>query len=320
MLPNLILLLVKNIQRLTVVDIHLFRHWRWQIIGLILFFSFEINAEPNRFEELNIRAGFFLTSFPYISRTDAEIGLKFWGEQVGKSQNINVNIDFYNNIKQMRADFDVGKINFIVASPIVILKNFERASLANGFTLSRQGLSSENLVIVTRQHESLDEFKNLVGKKIGLLSNDNISEAYLDFLSLKYLAQPYQKRFSKVVFFNKKTQLVYDLFFKKVDAIIIFESSYLVAAELNPQIKQTTQIISSLPDLKIGLGLFHKSVPAEFREKIISYWVNLGKTPGDQYLLQMFQSDTFERVSLEDLSSTEDFLSDYQGLLQHYKK
>jgi hypothetical protein len=53
---------------------------------------------------------------------------------------------------------------------------------------------------------------------------------------------------------------------------------------------------------------------------VITYWLNLGNAAGDQYLLQMFNSDKFERASPEDLRTVEYFLSDYQSLLQHYKK
>jgi ABC-type phosphate/phosphonate transport system substrate-binding protein len=316
---NLIFLILNILKGLISFD-RPCRQWRWLMIGTVFFVSFATNAEPNHFAEPNIRAGVFLNSFPYISRTDAEVGLKYWAEQVGKSQKINVTVSFYDNIKQMRVDFDLGKINFIVAAPMVILRNFDRASLSNGLTLSRHGTSLESLVLVTRQNEGMNEFKNLVGKKIGLISNDDISEAYLDLLSLKNLAQPHQKLFSKVVWVEKKAQLVYDLFFKKVDAIIIFETSYSVVSELNPQIKEQTQVIARIAGLNFGIGLFHKSVPADFREMVITYWLNLGNAAGDQYLLQMFNSDKFERASPEDLRTVEYFLSDYQSLLQHYKK
>lgn len=290
----------------------------WLRILYLFSITFVVNADSSAFEKQTMRVGFFLNSFPYISRTDAEVGLKYWGEQPGKSQNIESTVDLYDDIHQLHNDFVSGKINFIVASPAVIVTEFDRSLLAEGFTVSKEGSTSQNLVVITRKNANLNSFKDLAGKKVGLLTNDLIAEYYLDYLSLANFQKPYKEMFITTDFESKRSQLVYDLFFKKIDAIIFYEASYQVYVELNPQIKEETQIISNLSDINSGIGLFHKKVPADFRKKIISKWLALGSGPGDQYLLKIFQADKFENADVTTLQTVENFLNEYRYLLNSY--
>jgi ABC-type phosphate/phosphonate transport system substrate-binding protein len=289
-------------------------------IGLLLCFSFSTNAEFDDQTDPSLRVGFYLKSFPYVSRTDAEVGLKYWAEQTGKQNNFKITLELYEDIKRLRSDFDARKINFVVAAPLIILQHFDRNSFADGFTVAQHKISNTALLVITRKNDHYDDFKTLNGKKLGLIENDLISEIYLDYLSLKNFGKSYKNTAIKVVLQPHKAQLVLDLFFKKVDAIILYETSYQISKELNPQIAENTQIIGNLPNINWGLGLFHKDVPQDFRTTLITLWENLGKKPGDQYLLHMFESDSFVRASIDNLDPIEDFLTEYHTILQNTKK
>lgn len=220
----------------------------------------------------------------------------------------------------MRDDFTAGRTNFIVTAPMIILKYFDRNLLTEGFTVSRHGSVKQNLIVITRKNEHLDNINALFSRKnnvkVGILENDGLSAAYLDFLSLTHVAKTYTDVGIKPILEHKNSHLVLDLFFKKLDVIILYERSYLVQIDLNPQIGEQTQIIGRLPNISSGLGLFHKDFPENLRKQAISIWVARGETPADKFLLQIFQADKFESASTKDLESTENFLAEYKAQLQ----
>ena len=290
---------------------------------LLMFFCLNLIASPphadmDPFAERSLRIGVFMESFPYISQTESEVGLKYWAEKIGKIKNIPVNLDFYPDSKSLSQDFNLGKVNLIVASPLVIIKDFNRTDLAEGFRAIHAGNSSDNMIVVTRNDTGIKQFKDLKDKKIGMMANDAIGEMILDILTLNNFGNTFKKLFPKPLVAQKRSQLVMQLFFKQVDAVLIYERSFEVAVELNPQIKENTQIIEKFDKVHWGIGLFHPSVPKEFRELVISTATQLGDAPSDQQMLRIFEADRFERSSVNDLQLVDKLISQHKKLLNKF--
>lgn len=296
---------------------------QWSLLMLLLAVQlFRVHycvADTSSFTENTLRAGFFLKSFPDVTRTDLDVGVKYWGEEIGKAKAIPVLINFYEDIEVMRADFEKGKINYIVASAWVVATQFNRELLADGFKASRTGISLDNLIVVTRKDTGLNTFKNLAGKKLGLLNNDPISDAYLDVLSISNFGKPYKQVFTKPIQESKSTKLVINLFFKKTDAIVTYQSPYELAMELNPQIKEQTQVIEHITGIPWGTGYFHKNVDPVFRELVIKEATKIKDNARGKQLIQFFNADQFERSKLSDLDGTDVLKKRYLQLLHKHK-
>ena len=289
------------------------------LLTVLLFNSDSCFADIHSFAEKSLRIGFFLKSFPDVTRTDLDVGVKYWGEEIGKAKHIPVLINFYDDIEIMRSDFEQGKINYIVASAWVVATQFDRELLAEGFKASRIGISLDNLIVVTRKDTHLNSFKQLAGKKLGTLNNDPITDAYLDVLSMANFGKPYKQFFSKPIQETKSTKLVINLFFKNMDAIVTYQSPYELAMELNPQIKEQTHVIEQVSGIPWGTGYFHKKVDPAFRELVITEATKIKDNIRGQQLIQIFNADQFERSKLSDLDGTDVLKKRYLQLLHKLK-
>jgi ABC-type phosphate/phosphonate transport system substrate-binding protein len=107
------------------------------------------------------------------------------------------------------------------------------------------------------------------------------------------------------------------LFFGQADVICVYQNAYKIASELNPQLLSKLQIITQLRGIPQGAGLFHKKVPAEFRERVISQVMKLETHARGQQFLQLFKADKTIRASLADLTATKQLLIDHQKITKN---
>jgi ABC-type phosphate/phosphonate transport system substrate-binding protein len=113
---------------------------------------------------------------------------------------------------------------------------------------------------------------------------------------------------------KKANQIILKLFFGQADIICLYQNSYRLAIELNPQIGEKLQIISQLDGIPQGAGLFHKSVPREFRDRVSTNTLKLGTYARGKQLLQLFKADKVVRSTLSDLTATKRLYSAYKKL------
>lgn len=290
--------------------------------GAVLFFQwiYGMAQEPDLFAEKSLRIGIYTKTAPEYTHTDMVIGIKYWGEELGRVENVIVTINYYDDLNVLINNFEQGKINFVVASSWTFVKYFNQDLLSDGFKVADEKTSIDDLLLITRNDEGINDFTGLVGKSIGALNNELSSDIFLDMLTLKYFAQRYHKVFKmKPILANKSSRLIFDLFFKKIDAIAVFQQPYRLAIELNPQIKTKTQVIERLSGLLWIAGYFHKSVSPDFREEVLSKIIKVNATARGKQLLQIIGVDKFARSTIAELEMTKKFNENYQKLLQNQK-
>jgi len=286
-----------------------------RLLLLVILFLSKIALCPaieNESIQPSLRTGFYLQSFPDITLTDMEVALRFWTEEVGKQVGIDASVIIYKNLETMRTDFYQGKINFIVASPLVIAKNFDQEQLADGYKIVLYGSSADKLLVLSRKESQLDDFKKVHNKRLSLLANEPISKLYAELLSLKNFGKKISQIFNKINYVKNSNLLIYQLFFKDTDIIFVYQAAYNIAKELNPQIGLQTQIIASLSDIPRGLGYFHRREDPVFREKVLSEVEKLGEHIRGQQLLALFSADKIKRSTILDLKTTQQLMQDYQ--------
>jgi len=284
---------------------HLTHHLKANKVVLSLFlllccFSQNSHAVDDA-QQQSYHAGFLLDSFPDIERVDLEVALQFWAEQISKQKDIPASVTIYKDIKKMQKDFNQQKINFIVLSPLLILDYFDLKQLADGFKVYAADLSSEELLVVSNKDSNINSVNDFKNKKLSLLQNDAICEMYANTLTLDKFNLPSKIVFNHIDYIYKSPQLIYKLFFKKTDVILVYQRAYELAIELNPQIKHRTQIIHKLPNINRGLGFFHQAVDPQFRERVINILENIHRYPAGQQLLNIFFADKVIRSTVKDL-------------------
>jgi ABC-type phosphate/phosphonate transport system substrate-binding protein len=113
--------------------------------------------------------------------------------------------------------------------------------------------------------------------------------------------------------------LLLGLFFKKVDAVVVFKASYDLAVQMNPQVGEQIRILDSMPNVPWGVMYFHKNVDPAFRELIIGKLLSIKEDVHGKQLLELLKSTQFVRTSLSDLAAIDALNDEYNQLLRKHK-
>jgi ABC-type phosphate/phosphonate transport system substrate-binding protein len=260
-----------------------------------------VNAKDH-FHGLLFRVGFYVQSFSDVSRGDMEIAMKFWGEELGQQLDLTTQVEMYDNIDNMAADFANGKINFIVGSPLSVIKHFKLDSLSDGFRAVNDTRDFDSLVLVVRSDEGINSIKEAQGKRLVLLKGDELASVFIDNLTRKSSGSDYNRFFESIVWATNSHRMVLDLFFKKADIALVYLKAYRLACELNPQIERQTQIIGTFSSFPRSIGFFHKDVDSSFRDYILTKALFIDQFPRGRQLLTLFNSEKLERSQVSDLN------------------
>ncbi len=266
-----------------------------------------------------LSVGFYLNSFPDILLKDIKVALLFWAEELVKQENIPAKIKIYKNLDNMRTDFYQGRVNFISANPLIFINDFTLDEFSQGITTAMHGSATDKLIFITHKLSSLDRFSDFKGKHLSLLINEPVSEMFANVLALEYFGKEAKQVFSRITYSYKSSPLIYNLFFKKTDVILIYLQDYKLAIELNPQIGKQTQVIAELEKIPRGMGLFNRRIDPVFSERVIKRAERLHKSPRGQQFLALFQAEHMVRVDLDDLNAVQRLKQRYLKLVKKHE-
>jgi len=258
--------------------------------------------------------GLYLPVVRDVPRQDIEVSMNFWLQELARGANLGFNpVHFYTDMGEMKRDFDSEKINFLVAPALDLARLFRPDDLADGFTAYRQ--VPDDLILVVRREAGIRTPADLVGKRMALLKDEELSDVYLDTLMLKAgksgaadLRQASHERQSK--------NLIYSLFFNKADATLIYRNAYDTAVALNPQIAAMLQPLESFTFKTRApyTSLFSARVPLAERENIIRSALDAINTARGQQVLAIYQADHMARTRVADLLPYQRLLQDHRSL------
>lgn len=255
-------------------------------------------ANPDFPAEPALIAGISAQSFPDVSVTDIEVTLKLLAEELGKSSGYNTVVTAYTDDELLRQDFEQGKINFVVASSLILATEYDQTLFADGFRFIRASQFPDQLLIVGQQRYELAAFR---GKRVLLAQHDPMSELYMDYFAWKTFKQGYKSTFKVLPPSEKVNQLLLQVFFDKADLVGVYQNFYETALELNPQLQSRLKVVSQMDNIPVSGAFFRKDTPLEFREIVINDALNMANKSRGKQLMEMFKCDRILRSGPEDL-------------------
>ncbi len=264
---------------------------------------------------LSLQIGFHAKSFPDFSVEDVEISVKLLAEELGKEIGVETHVDVYEDIRAMRQDFEQGKINFVVASSILLVKEFNSALFVDGFRFVRISPLSDRVIVLGQIKPGKRTLQDYRGDRLALAQYDPMTDLYLDYVSWLTFKRSYQNSFKLLGREKKAHQLILKLFFDSADVTCVYQNAYATALEMNPQLEKKLQIIAQTEFMPQGMGLFHRNTPVEFRELVIAEALKLADRPRGQQLLNLFKSERAIRSTYADLDAALKLNTAYQNLI-----
>lgn len=284
-------------------------------------------ADESYKNEGRFHLGFYGHSISEVaSRSDIEVSMNFWTKDLlaEESRKININLTeikaiLYDSMQEMREAMLKGELDMIVGPPLLISKYFKREELADGFTGMLEGKRDDNILLIARNTHNISDIKDLKGKRLLVLEDDEFSEIFIDTLFLKQFNTSYKKIASSVEQQIKASRVVLDIYFNKADAGVVYRNSYEVMIELNPDIANATKIIAEYPMKSKNFGYFVKGYP--YAETMSKMAVNLfSKNSRSKQILEVFKTSELGYCSVQDLDGFDNYYNEYKKLKKLARK
>lgn len=259
-----------------------------------------------------VRMGFNVKITRDLNRSDVQTALGLWAEELSKAYAVPTETEFYDDTASMRRDFDLGKINFVIAASMDFARHFKLNELAEGFR--GEVINDHTLLLLAHKETRIADARGLAGKRIALLEGDELSEVYLETVCLRHYQRPCKQVFSGIETVANSNQLMMKLFFRKVDLVLSKRNGFETARELNPQIGLTTQEITRFPLKSSYYGLWNRKISPEFRQHSLKQVPAMHKAVRGRQVLDVFKVDRLVLVSEQELQPVYDLLADYEAL------
>ena len=308
---------------------HINHHPR--LASLIVFVLGLLTLLPCAHAETSLRParlmlGFYFQSITEMaSRSDIEVSLNFWAKDLLAEEASKVNIHFtesrailFDNMEDMHNAMLRGELDMVVGPPLLLARYFKRNELSDGFTGLLDGGRPDNLLLIARNDKNIQSVKDLQGKKLLMLADDEMADVFLDTLFLKQFSKGYKNIASAVEQQKKASRIVLDIYFKKSDAGIVYRNAYDVMVELNPDIANNIVILDKYPIRSRNFSYFVAGYPfaADLANMAISIFKN---NPRAQQILDVFKTPELANCAVKELDEFDKFYAGYLKLNRHEK-
>lgn len=182
------------------------------------------------------------------SVAELEIGLNFQFEKVTKDKGYSVKIKFFPNEESVLSLLQKGQLDGYFGTSSFFFKHQQYFNSDSLFApIFNNGIKQSYLLLVRNESE-IDSVAMLKKTKLSYSETDEVGLLYLKQLLKKEGMGELHNAFNEVLRKRNPNLAVSALFFKQVDAVLMLENDFMVASELNPQIKKQLKIIKRSPE------------------------------------------------------------------------
>jgi hypothetical protein len=273
-----------------------------------------VKAAPPTNETLRIAV--HLGALRDASRADAEVSLKVWTEELVRILEVPAQVRFYDAIPEIRRDLDSDRVNFVIADGLDLLQHFRPDDLTDGFggRSPKEGV----MLLLARRGAGIRGARDLVGKRVVLLSDNAISELWLETYCLRHFGKSCKQAGLRIANERRSHAMILKLFFGQADVALVRGYSFELALEMNPQIRDHAEVLQEINIYPVALGLFGRRVSPAFREYVIAKVPQLHDQPRGRQLLEVMQTERVGRVPHSLLDPIRDLVREYETLSRRY--
>ena len=200
---------------------------------------------------------------------------------------------------------------------MLIAKHFNRKDLGDGFVGVLEGKKPDRLLLITRIDKNINQIKDLRSKRLIINEDDELAEVFIDTLVLTELKLSYRD-IGLSIQHKKSNRSVLDVFFDKADAAVVYGSSYEIMTELNPNIKDTLNILAEYPIKGRNFSYFRHDYPLIKELNAVAMAFN--NSPRGKQILEVFRTQEIDYCNVNELDAFDQYYKNYLHLKQLVKK
>jgi ABC-type phosphate/phosphonate transport system substrate-binding protein len=231
------------------------------------------------------------------SKKDMKIATDIWLRELMKGVDYDLDFKYYDDMTKMAADLNADKLDFVTGFGLSFVKYFDLSKLENGFGSGFLNGEQETFLLLANKNSGINSWKDLKDKTIGIDENDAIVKLYIK----SKMVENFQKTEAKVIELTNRQRALLQLFFEKVDAVVVTNKTFNLLKELNPQVGQKIKIIEDTHLIATSFGFFRKSLDHHMKQDLMKVSVNLADDERGKQLLLVYKTETISESKIEDL-------------------
>jgi ABC-type phosphate/phosphonate transport system substrate-binding protein len=263
--------------------------------GVVNFGSYGQSDSKENEKRKPYRFIFSLNLFHNTKTEDAIALSKIFVEKIKKSKKIKVDVEIIVCETQKEIiDSSYKDFDFILTTTGELSKLLKTGNVKPVLVNETQKSFGFIYYLITNKDNHYKNLSDLKGGSIKILSRmeGQVPSIWLDKLLRDNGFPKENKFFNDITYDYKPTNVILPVFFNKISCAIVSKPSFELLCELNPQIKQQTEILLKSEPLLFGLLCFDTKNKDKEREKFIyDTLLNMHKYPDGIQFLDLFNVD-----------------------------
>lgn len=272
------------------------------LVGLWLAATFlaGVRGQPDAaggLETVVLQVGLPRTSFSDLNENDAKATYRAFISASGRKMGYNVRSEI--TIYDTREDFEkaarAGKMHALLMSSWGWVTGNVRDVADIAYVPLVHGSTQRRFILLVRRDRGYTSFRDLRGRSLLWSTNESatLGRPWLDTLVMGDGALSSEAFFSKLTSVGKPGLAILPVFFGNADACLVDESSFAVAAELNPQLAKTLVALETSDPLVNGVVCVSRTAWVRDQHRL-DFWGTLGRLHDDaagRQVLTLFKAE-----------------------------
>lgn len=268
-------------------------------------------------EEKSYNIGVSSGAFGSVNNNDASAALKAWSTMIEKEQKLKVRFQTHlltGSSAELQKFFISGEFDGIALSTKELLES--NLSPEYVYAGKREKGFSVNYLIVSHSQGGVASPEDLVDCNIVTFDNNQMITS-LQWLEMILFKHANGKKKIPPVIVDSPSKAILKVFFRQSDAALITKEAFILACELNPQLKKDIRVICESPPLIPFIFILRPSAKADpdrmLLEKII---LDIGNSKAGRQILMIIQSSNLVKKPVSILDTTYKFLNEHDHLIK----
>lgn len=297
------------------------------VVMLLLLYFCPVQADESmNHKNYTLKISCSKTAFLSVNQNDVEAMLKTLAQAVGRQQGLSViaSTRYYKDIHTFETAVRQGEIQLSIVDSWTFLK-MEKDNF-NGtpcFVSMAQGRIGKRYLILKRCDSEIKTLMDLKGQDLVVFgsANNSLGRPWLETLLLCNNVHSPETFFQSIKYVTSPIEAVLPVFFGKIGACLVDDTSFEIMTELNPQVGKKLKILKSSDLLVDGLVISSNAGwtgAEEFKKAAMKSLAEMHLQPTGQQLLALFKTDKLIAFSEEYLDTVRSLYATHE-LMQNKK-
>ncbi len=281
-------------------------------------------SQPKLLKKVDTRIGMMNYAFGDLNIKDGSAAFSLWINAFKNSlykrkvTDVIVKYDLFSTLDELEESLKKGNTEFITIKTVDYFKLKEPSKLVPFLTGSRSSATKfDQFLLVTSKKSGINNLSDIKGNEIQVANSffTDLSKMWVKLLL--YDSKKSNSKNSKIKSVSiSESNLLLGVFFGKYNCAVISYSSYQLVCELNPQVKNSTNILATSPNLINSLFAYSKNADPDLVYTYRTISENLHNESEGKQILTLFKTAKVEHFSELELKATEKLIKRHNSIFK----